>query len=166
NDNPTPEARCYQKSPQMAESIYTEGEMVPEAYGGLDGDILAGAGHVAFSASAIAKMMTALRTRPTTFLKKSVWDEVITPPAYVGKPGNSFNKTNFYSKGTNVTVYPDGTYGFSHGAMLMHAGGNYLPYNSKIQFVVISNCNMEAGKSLSDVILFQAVQKGLVTWGK
>lgn len=166
NDNPTPEARCYQKMATTLESIYTEGKMVPEAYGGLDGDILSGAGHVAFSASAIATMMTTLRTRPTSFLKKSVWDEVITPPAYVGKPGNSFTAKNFYSKGTVVTVNSDGTYGFSHGAMLMHAGGNYLPYNSKIQFVVISNCNMEQGKPLSDVILLQAVQKGLAAWGK
>ncbi|MGV3618688.1 MAG: serine hydrolase domain-containing protein [Fimbriimonas sp.] len=160
------EARCYQKSTQMLESIYQEGEMVPEAYGGLDGDILSGAGHVAFSATAIAKMMTALRTRPTSYLKESVWNEVITPPAHIGKPGVPFTKTNFYSKGTNVTVYPDGTYGFAHGAMLMHASGNYLPYKPKIQFVVLSNCNMEAGKTLSDVILLQAVRKGLAAWGK
>jgi CubicO group peptidase (beta-lactamase class C family) len=167
NDNPTPEARCYQKVPTLLESIYTEGKTVPEAYGGLDGDILSGAGHIAFSATAIGKMVTALRTRPTTYLEKSIWDEVITPPAYVGKPGNPpFTKTSFYSKGTNVSVNPDGSYSFSHGAMLMHAGGNYLPYNSKIQFAVISNCNMEAGKSLSDIILLQAVQKGLAAWGK
>lgn len=161
-----PEARCYQRSPQMLDSIYKNGEKVPEAYGGLDGDILSGAGHVAFSATAIAKMMTALRTRPTSYLKKSVWDEVITPPDSVGKPGNPFSKTSFYSKGTNIKVNPDGTYNFSHGAMLMHAGGNYLGYNSKVQFVVIANCNMEPGKSLSDVILMKAVQKGLAAWGK
>lgn len=161
-----PEARCYQRSPQMLNSIYKDGETVPEAYGGLDGDILSGAGHVAFSATAIAKMMTALRTRPTSYLKQSVWDEIITPPDSVGKPGNQFTKTSFYSKGTNVKINPDGTYNFSHGAMLMHAGGNYRGYNSKIQYVVIANCNMEPGKPLSDQILMKAVNKGLADWGK
>lgn len=161
-----PEARCYQRSTQMLDSIYKEGEKVPEAYGGLDGDILSGAGHIAFSANAIAKMMTALRTRPTSYLKESVWNEIITPSDSVGKPGNPFTKTSFYSKGTNVKINPDGTYNFSHGAMLMHAGGSYRGYNSKIQYVVIANCNMEPSKPLSDQILMKAVNKGLAKWGK
>ncbi|HEV2841709.1 MAG TPA: serine hydrolase domain-containing protein [Chthoniobacterales bacterium] len=166
DDSTSPEARCYQKDPGMFDSIFKEGDKVPEAYGGLDGDILAGAGHIAFSAEAIATMVQTLRTRPTAYLSKAMWDEILTPPVYVSKPGNEPKSAQyFYSKGTNVRRNPDG-YTFDHGAMLMHAGGNYLEYKTNIQFVVIANSNMPNGQGLSDVILFQAVRKGLIAAGK
>ena len=165
NDKPPLEARCYQKNPKLFSSIFQVGPQIPEAYGGLDGDILSGAGHIAFSAQAIAQMVLTLRTRPTTYLKQKIWDELLKPPGYVGKPGNNKTATYFYSKGTNVTKYPDGTYGFDHGAMLMHAAGNYLPYNKDIEIVVIANSNTASG-ALADQILVAAVQKGLVAAGK
>lgn len=165
NDKPPVEARCYQKNSKLFESIFQVGPQIPEAYGGLDGDILAGAGHISFSAEAIAKMVITLRTRPITYLSRSIWADLLKPPGYVGKPGNPQTPTYFYSKGTNVTKYPDGTYGFDHGAMLMHAGGNYLPYNKDIEIVVIANCNTASGP-LSDQILVAAVQKGLAAAGK
>jgi CubicO group peptidase (beta-lactamase class C family) len=166
NDSTSPEARCYQKDPGMFDSIFKEGDKVPEAYGGLDGDILAGAGHIAFSAEAIATMVQTLRTRPTAYLSKAMWDEIVTPPVYVSKPGKGPNSAQyFYSKGTKVKRNPDG-YTFDHGAMLKHAGGNYLEHKTNIQFVVLANSNVPNGQTWSDVILSEAVRKGLIAAGK
>lgn len=157
-----PEARCYQKSTQMLESIYEKDKKVPEAYGGLDGEILSGAGHIAFSAEAIAKIVMTLRTRPTTFLKQSLWDEVINKPAYVSSLTPNFNDNYYYSKGTWVTHTP-GTnqYWFQHGAMLMHAAGNYFQYNN-YEVVVLANSNSASGK-LHDQVLSDAVKPNLPT---
>lgn len=153
------EARYYQKQTQMLESIYEKGKQVPEAYGGLDGEILSGAGHIAFTAEAVAKMVQTLRNRPTTFLKQSLWDEVINKPAYVvaGKTSN-FSDNYYYSKGSWVTNNKTTKqHWFQHGAMLMHAAGNYFPFNNRYQIVVLANSNSKSG-TLHDQYLSSAVQ--------
>lgn len=153
------EARYYQKQTQMLESIYEKGKQVPEAYGGLDGEILSGAGHIAFTAEAISKIVQTLRSRPTTFLKQSLWNEVISKPAYVvaGKTSN-FTDNYYYSKGSWVTHNPTTQqYWFQHGAMLMHAAGNYFPFNNRYEIVVLANSNSKSG-TLHDQYLSSAVQ--------
>ncbi len=167
NDVLPKEARCYQQSSKLFESIFVPGKMVAEAYGGLDGDILSGAGHISFSAEAIAKMVSTLRTRPTSYLSKGVWDEMLKPPGYVSKPGNGAVSPNyFYSKGTFVKRVSRYKYLFSHSAMLMHAGGNYAYYKENIHYVVIANCNMKDGVPTVDSILSKAVVQGLIDAGK
>lgn len=151
---PNKEARCYQTRSDFLNSIYKDGEKVPEAYGGLDGNILSGAGHIAFSANAIAKMVIALRTQPKSFLNQTNWNEITKNPVATSKD------TKFYSKGTN---YDSNSKTYSHGAMLMHAGGVYQEYGSKIQFVVIANSNRKINMPLVDQLIAPAVSTGIQT---
>jgi CubicO group peptidase (beta-lactamase class C family) len=154
---PNGEARCYQMRSDFSESIFKAGEKLPEAYGGLDGNILSGAGHIAFSANAVAKLVVALRKQPSSYLSGAMWQEINTNPT-----GDTKVKA-FYSKGTNVNL-TNGTY--SHGAMLMHAGGEYSPYGKRIQYVVLANSNSKLNEPLSNQHLAGAVQTGIAAMGK
>ncbi|HLO97875.1 MAG TPA: serine hydrolase domain-containing protein [Fimbriimonas sp.] len=156
------EARYYQKQTQMLESIYEKGKLLPEAYGGLDGEVLSGAGHIAFTAEAIAKMVQALRDRPTTVLKSTLWSAITTRPEYVDSGLNKqFTESFYYSKGTWVTKNNETKENwFQHGAMLMHAAGNYYPYNNRYQVVVLANSNSKSG-TLHDQFLSAAVNSNL-----
>jgi CubicO group peptidase (beta-lactamase class C family) len=154
---PNGEARCYQMRSDFPESIFKAGENLPEAYGGLDGNILSGAGHIAFSANAVAKMVVALRKQPSSYLSGAMWQEIATNPK-----GDAKVKT-FYSKGTNVDL-STGTY--SHTAMLMHAGGEYSGVGKKIQYVVLANSNSKIGEALVNQHLATAVRQGLAAMKK
>lgn len=149
---PNGEARCYQMRSDLLENIFKKGEKASEAYGGLDGNILAGAGHIAFSANAIAKLVVALRTQPKAFIGSDVWDEITK------NPDSKSTSTTFYSKGTN---YNSLLKTYSHGAMLMHAGGVYNAYSKDIQFVVIGNSNSKLNEPLIDQHLSVAVINGI-----
>lgn len=151
------EARYYQKSNQMLDSIFTKGKKVPEAYGGLDGEILSGAGHIAFSSEAIAAMVIALRTQPKTFLKDSLWKEITTKPAYVSSGSNpQYSDSYFYSKGIWVSKDSKGKFWYSHSAMLMHAAGNYFASKGS-EIIVLANSNAASGATLHDQVLSNVV---------
>ena len=154
---PKGEARCYQFRSDLLEDYRHQGNKTPEAYGGLNGDVLSGAGHIAFSAKAIAQIVIALRTQPKAFMSQKSWDEITTAPK--GAPSDGY-----YSKGTIINKV-GGNLCYNHGAMLMHAGGQYNWVDKDTQFVVIANSNSPSGQ-LVDVILATAVRKELQTWPK
>ena len=133
----------------------SQGQIYAEAYRGYATEASDGAGGIACTALALAKLVANLHSDKPA-LSKGALSEILTPPAhYLSEPDFNPASSRFYSKGFNVRFSGEKPW-FGHSGMTQHCGG-IIGHSSGYQYIAVSNWN-NAGNPYLDAILDRALK--------